>query len=189
MTTYATNQFRPGLKVILENSPCSILQSEFVKRGKGQSFYRVRFRNLVTGRVWDRTLRSGETMEAADVVELAMDYLYNDGQQWHFMRTDETYEQVAANQAVVGDTKWWLTEQGRCTVVLWNNEPISVVPPNFVELEVQSTEPGVKGDTAQGGNKPAILVTGAEIRVPLFVEIGDVIRVDTRTGAYVSRAK
>ena len=189
MATYSTNQFRAGLKVLLEGDPCSILENEFVKPGKGQAFNRVKFRNLKTGRVWERTFKSGETIEGADVVESDMEYLYTDGDFWHFMKTDGSYEQVAAGQAIVAETVDWLKEQATYSVTLWNGEPISVSPPNFVELEVTATDPGLKGDTAQGGSKPATLSTGASIKVPLFVNQGDVLRIDTRTGEYVSRVK
>ena len=189
MATYATNEFRPGLKVLLEGSPCSILENEFVKPGKGQAFSRVKFRNLNTGRVWERTFRSGETIEGADVLEADMEYLYSDGEFWHFMKTDGSYEQVEAAAAAVGDARRWLKEQDVCSVTLWNDSPISIVPPNFVELEVAETDPGMRGDTAQGGSKPATLSTGAVIKVPLFIEIGEVLRIDTRTGEYVSRVR
>ncbi|MDP6375254.1 MAG: elongation factor P [Pseudomonadales bacterium] len=189
MASYSTNEFRSGLKVLLEGEPCSILENEFVKPGKGQAFNRVRFRNLKTGRVWERTFKSGESIEAADVMELDMEYLYSDGEFWHFMKTDGSFEQVAAPEAAVADARGWLKEQDVCQVTLWNEAPISVVLPNFVELEVTETDPGIKGDTAQGGSKPATLSTGATIRVPLFVNIGDVLKIDTRTGEYVSRAR
>lgn len=189
MPSYSTNEFRSGLKVMLEGEPCAILEAEFVKPGKGQAFTRAKFRNLLTGRVWDRTLRSGESLQSADVVELEMEYLYTDGTEWHFMRMDDTYDQVSANAAVVGDTKRWLMEQNKCTVTLWEDKPISVVPPNFVDLEVKDTEPNIRGDTVAGGAKPATLSTGVTIRVPLFINVGEVVRVDTRTGEYVSRSK
>ena len=189
MSTYSTNEFKPGLKVILEGEPCSILDSEFVKPGKGNAFTRTKFRNLISGRVWERTYRSGETIQAADVVELEMEYLYTDGNEWHFMNTDGSYEQIAANEVAVGDNKHWLIEQDRCTLTLWNGDPISVVPPNFVDLKVKHTDPGVKGDTAAGGFKEATLDTGAKIRVPLFIRTGELLRIDTRTGEYVSRSK
>ena len=188
MASYSTNEFKSGLKVMLEGDPCSILENEFVKPGKGQAFNRVRLRNLKTGRVWERTFKSGESLEAADVMESDMEYLYNDGEFWHFMRTDGSFEQVAASEAAVGDVKNWLKEQEVCQVTLWNEAPISVATPNFVELEVTETDPGLKGDTAQGGTKPATLATGAVVKVPLFINIGDVLKIDTRTGEYVSRA-
>ena len=188
MASYSTNEFRAGLKVLLEGEPCSILVNEFVKPGKGQAFNRVKFRNLKTGRVWERTFKSGESIQAADVLDLDMEYLYSDGDHYHFMKTDGSYEQVAASPAAVGEAKQWITEQDLCRVTLWNDDPISVVAPNFVEIEVAETDPGLKGDTAQGATKPATLATGATIRVPLFVNTGDVLKIDTRTGEYVSRA-
>jgi len=188
MATFSTNEFKSGLKVLLEGDPCSILENEFVKPGKGQAFNRVRLRNLKTGRVWERTFKSGESIEAADVMESDMEYLYNDGEFWHFMRTDDSYEQLAASEAAVGEAKSWLKEQEVCQVTLWDEAPISVTVPNFVELEVTETDPGLKGDTAQGGTKPATLQTGAVVKVPLFINIGDVLKIDTRSGEYVSRA-
>lgn len=188
MATYSTNEFKGGLKVMLDGDPCSILENEFVKPGKGQAFSRVKFRNLKTGRVIERTFKSGESIEAADVLETDMQYLYNDGAHWHFMHP-ETFEQVAADDAVVRDASQWLKEQDTCTVTLWNGQPIIVAPPNFVVLKITDTEPGVRGDTASGGGKPATLETGAVVRVPLFLEVDELIKVDTRTGTYVSRAK
>lgn len=189
MANYSTNEFKSGLKVMLDNDPCSILENEFVKPGKGQAFSRVKLRNLKNGRVWERTFKSGESLEGADVVELDMEFLYSDGEFWHFMKTDGTFEQLGAPESAIADARDWLKEQEVCQVVLWNDSPIAVAVPNFVELEVTETDPGLKGDTAQGGTKPATLVTGATIKVPLFVNIGDVLRIDTRSGDYVSRAK
>lgn len=189
MATFSTNEFKSGLKVLLEGDPCSILENEFVKPGKGQAFNRVRFRNLKSGRVWERTFKSGERLEAADVVEVDMEYLYSDTEFWHFMKTDGSYEQCAASDAAIGEVKNWLKEQESYVVTLWNEEPISVTAPNFIELEVTETDPGLKGDTAQGGTKPATLSTGAIIKVPLFVNRGEVLRIDTRTGEYVARGK
>lgn len=189
MATFSTNEFKSGLKVLLDGDPCSILENEFVKPGKGQAFNRVRLRNLLNGRVWERTFKSGETLEGADVMEMEMEYLYNDGEFWHFMKTDGSFEQIAADASAISEAKEWLKEQDVYTVVVWNEAPISVSPPNFVELEVAETDPGLRGDTAQGGTKPAKLVSGAVVKVPLFIEIGDVLRVDTRTGEYQNRVK
>ena len=147
----------------------------------------MKLRNLVNGRVWERTYKSGESVDAADVMELEMEFLYEDGEFWHFMKTDDSYEQVAADVNAITDAKIWLKEQDRYTVVLWNDAPISVTAANFVELEVTDTDPGLKGDTAQGGTKPATLSSGAVVKVPLFVNIGDVLRVDTRTSEYQNR--
>jgi len=189
MATYSTNEFRGGLKVMLDGDPCAILENEFVKPGKGQAFNRVKLRNLKTNRTWERTFKSGESLEAADVLELDMEYVYSDGEFWHFMKTDGSYEQFAADERAVGDAVKWLKEQDVYTVTLYNGSPLNVTPPAFVELEVVDTDPGVKGDTAQGGSKPATLSTGAVVNVPLFIEIGEVLRVDTRKNEYVARAK
>ena len=188
MATYSTNEFKLGLKVLLEGEPCGIIENEFVKPGKGQAFNRVRLRNLKTGRVWERTFKSGESIEAADVVEREMNFLYSDGSSWHFMDPG-SYEQYTADKVTVSDAAQWLTEQALCEVTLWNDAPLAVKAPNFVELPVVETDPGVRGDTAVGGSKPASLSTGATVRVPLFIEEGDVLRIDTRTGEYQGRAK
>jgi elongation factor P len=188
MASYSTNEFRGGLKILLDGDPCAILENEFVKPGKGQAFNRVKIRNLKTGRVVEKTFKSGESVEAADVVEQDLQYLYSDGEFWHFMFED-TFEQLAADETAVADAKLWLREQDVCTVTTWNGVPLLVAPPNFVELKIVETDPGVRGDTAQGGIKPATLETGAVVRVPLFVEEGEVVKVDTRSGEYVSRAK
>ena len=187
MASYSTNEFKSGLKVLLEGEPCSILENEFVKPGKGQAFNRVKFRNLKTGRVWERTFKSGESIEGADVMELDMEYLYTDGEFYHFMKTDGSFEQIQATEAVVAEAKDWMKEQEVFQVTLWNDDPIAITAPNFVELEVTQTDPGLKGDTAQGATKPATVSTGAIVRVPLFVNEGDVLKIDTRTGEYVSR--
>jgi elongation factor P len=188
MASYNTSEFRSGLKLLIDGDPCTIIENEFVKPGKGQAFSRVKIRNLKTGRVVDRTYKSGESVEAADVVEYEMQYLYSDGDQWHFM-DPQSFEQYAAGEAAVADAARWLKEEDTCSVILWNNSPLLVEPPNFVELTIVETDPGLRGDTAQGGVKPARLETGASVRVPLFIEEGEVIRINTRTAEYVSRVK
>ena len=189
MANFSTNEFKPGLKVLLDGDPCSILENEYVKPGKGQAFNRVKLRNLINGRVWERTFKSGESLESADVLETDMSYLYSDGEFWHFMKTDGSFEQFAADKAAMSDVLDWLKEEEVYLVTLYNDSPINVTPPNFVELEVTETDPGLKGDTAQGGSKPATLTSGAVVRVPLFVNIGDVLKVDTRTGEYQNRVR
>ncbi len=188
MATYNTSQFKSGLKVMLDNDPCSIIENQFVKPGKGQAFSRVKLRNLINGRVMDKTFKSGETIEAADVHETSMQYLYKDVDAWHFMVPD-TYEQHAVGEEAMGDAVKWIKEEEFCDITLWNGQAISVTVPNFVNLKVTDTDPGLKGDTSGGGSKAATLETGAVIRVPLFIGIDEVIRVDTRTGDYQSRAK
>ena len=188
MATYNTSEFKSGLKFMMDGDPCSIVENEFVKPGKGQAFSRVKYRNLKTGRVIERTFKSGDSVEAADVLDTGMQYLYCDGEQWHFMEPN-SYEQYAADAAAVGDSSSWLKEQDVCTVTLWNSVPISVTPPNFVVLTITDTDPGVRGDTASGATKPATVETGAVVKVPLFVDEGELIKIDTRSGEYVSRVK
>lgn len=188
MATYSTNDFRAGMKVMLDGDPCSIVDNEFVKPGKGQAFNRVRLRNLKSGRVWERTFKSGDSLEGADVADQDMQYLYNDGEFWYFMEPT-SFDQFQADEKTVGDAKLWLKEQDTCIITLYNGAPLSVTPPNHVELEIVETDPGIRGDTATGGTKPATLETGAVVKVPLFLNIGDVVRADTRTGEYLGRAR
>lgn len=188
MAVYSTNEIRGGMKVMIDNDPCAIIDNIFVKPGKGQAFNRIKYRNLKTGRVVERTWKSGDTIEVADVMDADAQFLYTDGQHWHFM-VMETYEQYSMDEAVLGDTKQWLKEQAECLITLWNGTPLGVTAPNFVTLKIVETDPGVRGDTSGGGGKPAKLESGAVVRVPLFVQEGEIIKVDTRTGEYVSRAK
>lgn len=188
MATYSTNEFRSGLKIMLDGEPCAIVESEFVKPGKGQAFARVRIRKLISNKLLEKTFKSTDSVESADVMDLNLTYLYSDGEFWHFMN-NETFEQLAADEKAVGDNAKWLIDQADCIVTLWNGQPITITPPNFVELAVVDTDPGLKGDTAGTGGKPATLSTGAVVKVPLFVQIGEVIKVDTRSGEYVSRVK
>jgi elongation factor P len=187
MATYSTNEFKAGLKVMIDGYPGAIVENEFVKPGKGRAFNRVKIRNLKTGRIIERTFKSGDTIEAADVVDVELQYLYNDGEFFHFMNP-ESYEQLAADKAAVGDNAKWLKEQDVCIVTLYNGVPITVMPPNTVTLKIVDTDPGLKGDTSGGGGKPATLETGAVVRVPLFIQQDEIIKVNTRTGEYISRA-
>ena len=188
MATCNTNAFKPGLKLLLEGEPYAILSTEFVKPGKGQAFTRVRLRNLKNERVLERTFRSGETVELAEVVELELQYLYREGNDWVFMDTGN-YEQYSADAKVLGEARKWLIEQASCQARLWDGRILAVVLPNSVTLEVVKSDPGVRGDTVSGGNKEAIVQTGAMVRVPLFIEPGERIRVDTRSGEYLGREK
>lgn len=189
MANYSTNDFKPGLKVMLDSNPCSIMENEYVKPGKGQAFNRVKLRNLKTGKVLEKTFKSGDTLEAADIVEVEMNYLYNDGEMWHFM-DPESFEQIAADKTAMGDAAKWLKDDSNetCTIMLFNGVPLNVNAPNFVVLKVVETDPGERGDTSGGGGKPAKLETGAVVRVPLFVQQEESVRVDTRTGEYLERA-
>ena len=188
MAFFSTNEFKQGMKVIFERDPCSILENEYVKPGKGQAFNRVKLRNLKTGRVLEKTFKSGDSLEAADVADVEMQFLYSGDDEWNFMDI-VSFEQYSLGALVVGDAVKWLKEQDICMVMLWNNAPISVTPPNFVELEIIETDPGMRGDTVTGGTKPARLSTGAVVQVPLFISQGETIKVDTRNAAYSSRVK
>jgi elongation factor P len=188
MASYTTAEIRSGMKLLLENEPYAVIDNEFVKPGKGQAFNRIKVRNLKTGRTIERTFRSGESIEGADVVDMEMQYLYQEGDFWHFM-VPENFEQYTAGKSALGDNAQWMKDGIICIVTLWNGEPLLVTPPAHIELKVVETDPGLRGDTATGGQKPAKLETGAVVRVPLFINEGEVLRIDTRTGEYVSRAK
>ena len=183
-----TSDIRKGLKIMMDGQPYVVVDFQFVKPGKGQAFNRVKYRNLLTGRVNEKNIRSGDTFEAADVVDTEMQYLYKDASGWHFM-DPATYEQYMVNEAGMSDAQKWLKEEDVCSVTLYNGQPISVTPPNFVNLKVADTDPGLRGDTSSGGTKAATMETGAVIRVPLFINVGELLKVDTRSGEYVSRAK
>jgi len=185
---YSTSDFRKGLKVEIDGAPYVMVENQFVKPGKGQAFHRVRLKHMITGAVLDRTFKSGETVGKADVSEEKMQYLYEADGQYHFMNTT-TYEQVAVALEELGDTKNYLTENLECSILLWNGRPVAVEPPTFVELQITSCDPGIRGDTVTGASKPATLTTGYILQVPLFVEQDEWIRIDTRTGQYLDRAK
>jgi elongation factor P len=188
MGSYSTNEFKSGLKILLDGDPFSIVENEMVKPGKGQAFNRVKVCNLKTGRTIERTFKSGDSVESADVVDTDMQYLYADGDFYHFMVPDN-FEQYTAGAAAVGDNAKWLKDGITCIVTLWNGQPLQVTPPAHIDLKVIETDPGVRGDTATGGQKPAKLETGAVVRVTLFINEGEVLKIDTRTGEYISRAR
>jgi len=188
MASYGMNDVKNGMKIIVNSEPCVITDTEYVKPGKGQAFTRIKYRFIKTGRVVELTMKATDDLEAADVMDTDMQFLYTDGEYWHFMQ-QETFEQVQADAAGVGETKNYLKGEEACVVTLWNGTPIAVQAPNFVELKIVETDPGVRGDTSGGGGKPAKLETGAVVRVPLFVNQDEIIKVDTRTGEYVSRVK
>ena len=188
MPRYSTNELKEGAKVILDGAPCSVLSSEFYKPGKGQAVYRVMLRNLLSGQIRERTLRSGDKLERADVVETEAQYLYTDGSLWHFMKNDGSYEQLAVPRAAVEAALPWLLEEDLCNLMLYNGDPVSVEPPLTTTIEIADTDPGLKGNTVAGGSKPATLKTGARIKVPLFVQTGEKVKVNTRTGEYLGRS-
>ena len=185
---YEAADLRKGLKIELDGDPYTIVYFQFVKPGKGNAFTRTRLKNMITGNVLDRTYKTGERLEPAALEEHDMQFLYKEGDRHHFMN-NTTYEQVELDDDHVGDAANWITENTSVKILYFREQPIGVTPPNFVELEVIESDPGLKGDTATGATKPATLASGATVNVPLFVEQGEVIRVDTRTGEYVSRVK
>ncbi|SFF42871.1 translation elongation factor P (EF-P) [Fontimonas thermophila] len=187
MATVSTNEMKAGTKLLIDGEPYAVIDNEYRKPGKGQATNTIKIRNLKTGRVLERTLKSGDTLEVADVEDKDMQYLYNDGEFWTFM-DPKTYEQVQAGKEAMAEAAQWLKGEEIVRVTFWNEVPLVVYPPNTVELTVIDTDPGLKGDTATGGSKPAKLETGAVVRVPLFIQQGEKIKVDTRTGEYLARA-
>ena len=187
MAQYSTNQFKGGLKIILDGDPYNIVENEFVKPGKGQAFNRVKVRNLKTGRTIERTFKSGDSVEAADVFNLDLQFLYHDGEFYHFMDPG-SFEQYQASEAAVGDAAKWIQPEDKCDVTLWNGVPLQVEAPNFLISRVVETDPGVRGNTSSGGTKPATLEPGAVVQVPRVIEEGELLKVDTRKAEYVSRA-
>lgn len=185
---YSTAEFRKGLKIEWEGNPYIIVDFQHVKPGKGGAFVRTKMKNLINGRVIDQTFRSGEKVDRPDLQEKEMQYLYAEGDQYCFM-DNASYEQIYLTAEQLGDGKDFLQDNLNLKVIYYKDQPITVDLPTFVELTVEHTEPGVKGDTASGGSKPATLETGAVIQVPLFIEVGDRLKVDTRTGSYVERVK
>ncbi|HUP92605.1 MAG TPA: elongation factor P, partial [Solimonas sp.] len=176
-----------GTKVLIDGEPFAVVENEYRKPGKGQATNSIKIRNLKNGRVIERTLKSGDTLEVADIEEIDMQYLYNDGEFWHFMNP-ATYEQMQAGKVACEEAAKWLKGEEAVRIMFWNGVPLSVTAPNTVELAIVETDPGLRGDTATGGTKSAKLETGAVVRVPLFIQQGEKIKVDTRTGEYLSRA-
>jgi elongation factor P len=183
---YNTSDIRNGLKVEMDGYPWTVVYFQFVKPGKGTAFTRTKFKNLITGNVIERTLRTGETLTPADVSEDEMQYLFSDDDGFTFMNT-ETFEQVHIRKEVLGDDWQWLLEQALVRVLFYKGNPVNIELPNFVEAEVTYTEPAVKGNTSTGATKSAELSTGAKIQVPMFIDKGDMLRIDTREGCYVER--
>ncbi|MBI2883801.1 MAG: elongation factor P [Candidatus Methylomirabilis oxyfera] len=178
---------RPGVKVELDGSPFIVTDFQWVKPGKGGAFMRTKLKNMKTGAIIDRTFRTEEKLPKAEVEDRKVQFLYHDGDVYHFMDT-ESFDQFTMDEQLLGVASGFLKEEMIISVMNHRGEPIGIVLPTFVELRVAETEPGLRGDTASGGSKPATLETGATIQVPLFINIGDLLRVDTRTGAYVERA-
>lgn len=185
---YESGDLRKGLKLDIDDEPYVIVQFEFVKPGKGQALYKCKLKNMLTGAQFDRTFRSGEKFKPADLEEVQMEYLYFDGQGYCFMNS-ANYEQEMLTADQVGDAMAFLKENTVCDVLLFQGKAIGLTLPNFVELRISEAEPWAKGDTASGSTKPATLETGHVVQVPPFVNEGELVRIDTRSGAYVERVK
>ncbi len=185
---YDTSDIRKNLKIVLDGAPFTVVDHQFVKPGKGQAFTRTKLKNMITGAVLERTFKSGEKLEKADMEERQMQYLYPEAEQFVFMDT-ASYNQIHLNKDVLGDTPDYLQDGMMVDVLFWSERPIGVTPPTFVELDVVETKPGFKGDTTSNVMKAATLSSGKVVQVPLFVNQGDKLKIDTRTGDYVERVK
>ena len=185
---YQTSQFKNGLKIEIDNIPYNMVYFQFVKPGKGTAFTRTKLKNMLTGAVIERTFRTGETLEAADVETIEMEFLYLEGEDYHFMDM-ESYEQIHIPRSIIEEESKFLIEGSKVDVLYYKSRPVNIDLPNFVEAEITICDPGVKGNTANGGSKPATISSGATVQVPLFIEQGEWIKVDTRTKEYASRVK
>jgi len=188
MSQASTNEIKPGMKVEIDNEPYLVVNNEFVKPGKGQAFNRIRVKNFLTGRVVEKTFKSGEKLALADVVESNMRLLYTEQDSAVFM-CDDTFEQYHVSYDVIKDNRKWLKEEVLYSVIIYKGNIIEIIPPTFMELKIIQTDPGLRGDTSGKVMKPATLETGAAIQVPIFVNEGEKIKVDTRTNEYVSRVQ
>ena len=183
---YTTSDFKTGLKIQIDGEPYEIIEFTHVKPGKGGAFYRTKVRHLLTGNVLEKMFKAGEKVKPADVEEREMEYLYNDGENYYFM-DKENFDQIHIPKENIEDKVKFLKENTDVTVIFHKKVPVTIELPQFVELEVVETDPGIRGDTVSGGSKPAKLETGAVVLVPLFINIGDKIKIDTRTKKYVER--
>tara|TARA_B100000424_G_scaffold75938_1_gene56377 strand:+ start:105 stop:674 length:570 start_codon:yes stop_codon:yes gene_type:complete len=188
MASYNTSNIKNGLKILINNEPYEIIENSFHKPGKGQAFSKIKLKNLFNGRVNEKTLKIGESLESADILIKEMQFLYSDAQDYFFMDL-ESFDQITLDIKVLDDNFIWLKGEEICSITFFNNEPISIELPIFVELIVDHTEPGLKGDTTSKATKPAKLETGAEVQVPLFINENDIVKIDTRKKEYVSRVK
>jgi elongation factor P len=188
MASYNTSNIKNGLKVLINNDPYEIIDNSFHKPGKGQAFSKIKLKNLINGRVNEKTLKIGDSLNSADIHTSNMQYLYCDDQNYFFMDL-ENFEQISINKEVLAENRNWLKGEEECVITFFNNNPIGVELPIFVELKIKHTEPGLKGDTTSKATKPAILETDIEIQVPLFINQNDLIKIDTRSKEYVSRVK
>ncbi|MBF0278184.1 MAG: elongation factor P [SAR324 cluster bacterium] len=185
---YETSDIRKGLRIEIDGTPFQIIEFQFVKPGKGTAFTRTKVRNILTGAVLDRTFKTGEKLQPTNTEDREMQYLYNDGSEFYFM-DNSNYEQISLSSEVIGDAANYLLEEMNVSVGFFNGKPIGLSLPNFVTMEVIETSPGEKGNTVTGATKPASLITGYTVNVPLFIKQGELLKIDTRTGEYVERVK
>ena len=183
---FTANQLKQGQKILIDGEPCSVISHEFHKPGKGQAVVRTKLYNLRTERVWERTFKSGETIGSADISEKSFQFLYKEGKTFIFMNSN-TFDQIEIDFTILGSVSDWLDGEEECKILFWNSSVLRVVPPTFVFKDIIDTEPGLKGDTVSNTLKPAKIASGIEIQVPIFINIGDTIKIDTRDGSYVSR--
>ena len=183
---FTANQLKQGQKILIDGEPCSVISHEFHKPGKGQAVVRTKLYNLRTEKVWERTFKSGETIGSADISEKSFQFLYKEGKTFIFMNSN-TFDQIEIDFTILGSVSDWLDGEEECKILFWNDSVLRVVPPTFVFKDIVDTEPGLKGDTVSNTLKPAKIASGVEIQVPIFINIGDTIKIDTRDGSYVSR--
>ena len=183
---FTANQLKQGLKILIDGEPCSVISHEFHKPGKGQAVVRTKLYNLRTEKVWERTFKSGETIGSANISEKSFQFLYKEGKTFIFMNSN-TFDQIEIDFTILGSVSDWLDGEEECKILFWNDSVLRVVPPTFVFKDIVDTEPGLKGDTVSNTLKPAKIASGVEIQVPIFINIGDTIKIDTRDGSYVSR--
>ena len=188
MGIYNTSNLKNGLKVLINDEPYVILDNQFHKPGKGQAFSKLKIRNLINGRVIDKTLKIGDSLDSADINEKDMQFLYTQGEELIFM-DEETFDQISISSSVASSVSSWLKGGEKCAIIFFNGNAINITPPTFVELKISNTEPGLKGDTATNVMKDGTLETGVNIKIPLFINENDLIKVDTRTGEYAGRVK
>jgi elongation factor P len=185
---YETSDIRKGLKIQIDGTPYSVTDFQFVKPGKGTAFTRTKLKNMMTGSVLERTFKTGEKLQPADIEERQMQFLYRDGDNFIFM-DQANYEQLPLGLALMEDTQYFMIDESMASVLFFDGRPIGVTPQTFVELRVAQTDPGFKGDTTSNTTKSATMETGLEVQVPLFIGEGEILKIDTRTGEYVERVK
>lgn len=188
MVLYSINEFKTGLKIIQNGEPCVIISHESIKPGKGQAFNRVRLRQIISGKILEKTFKSGDFLESADLYDIRVVYVYNNNEFWYFM-DERNFEEIAVTAKIMGTNIKWITNQLHYVVTLWNKIPILITSPDCVELKIIEITPIKKNSTSSSGVKLATVSTGAVVKVPFFIQLGDLIKINTRLGTYISRVK